>query len=116
MTEEVTSSTLEQLVPRPHVHVRVRNLSGTIVVAVAGDTVELSESAELIWRALAPGRTVREVARIVAERYDEPEEAVLPDVIDWLRDLHDRGFVALSASGGPARADDPPATAETALP
>jgi hypothetical protein len=94
----------EDLVARPLAHVRIRNVSGTIILAVGDDTVELSDIAELIWRAMAPGRTVRDIARTVAAAYGTPEAAVLDDVRDFLADLHGRGFVGLRSKGDPARA------------
>lgn len=87
---------------RPCAHVRIRNLSGTIVLAVGDDAVELSETAELIWRALTPGRRVGEVVNSVAGAYTAPAAAVQDDVVDFLADLHARGFIAfgrLSAEG-----------------
>lgn len=92
---------LENLVARPHVHVRIRNLSGTVVVAVDETTRELADTAEDIWRAMAPGRTVRQVAGVVAELYDESVETVLPDVIEWVGDMYEAGFFALRKPEGP---------------
>jgi hypothetical protein len=98
-TVEGRSAVIEDLVARPLAHVRIRNQSGTIIVAVRDDTVELSDIAEIIWRAMAPDRTVRDVARVVAAVYDTAEGDVLDDVRDFLADLHERGFVGLGPRG-----------------
>ena len=95
---------LENLVVRPHVHVRIRNLSGTIVVAVDEATRELADTAEDIWRATAPGRTVRQVAAVVADLYGESVETVLPDVTEWVVDMYEAGFLTLRKPEGPVGA------------
>ena len=92
---------LENLFALPRVHVRIRNMSGTILVAVDEAAVELADTAEDIWRAMAPGRTVRQVAGVVAELYGEPVDTVLPDVIEWIGDMYEAGFLALRTPGGP---------------
>ncbi|HEY3016464.1 MAG TPA: PqqD family protein [Nocardioides sp.] len=81
------------LVVRPLAHVRIRNLSGTIVLAVGDDVVELSDIAESIWRGMAPGRTIREIVETVAAAYDVTETLVHDDVLEFLADLNKRGFV-----------------------
>jgi hypothetical protein len=89
-------------VVRPCAHVRIRNLAGTIVLAVGEDVVELSEVAETIWRAMAPGRRLGDVIAVVAAAHAASATEVQEDVRDFLTDLRDRGFVAfgpLSAGG-----------------
>lgn len=102
--EKLAPAELENLVARPYVHVRIRNLSGTIVIAVDETTAELVDTAEDIWRALAPGRTVRQVAGVVADLYGEEVETVLPDVIEWVGDMYEAGFLALQKPEGPVGA------------
>jgi hypothetical protein len=87
---------------RPCAHVRIRNLAGTVVLAVGEDVVELSEVAETIWRAMAPGRLVSDVTRVVADAHDASVPEVADDVLEFLTDLRTRGFVTfgpLSAGG-----------------
>jgi hypothetical protein len=79
---------------RPCPHVRIRNLAGTVVLAVGEDVVELSGVAESVWRAMAPGRRLGEVVAVVAAAHDAPASAVAEDVVDFLSDLRARGFVA----------------------
>ncbi|MBV1849991.1 PqqD family protein [Catellatospora tritici] len=94
-------SRLDDLVALPQPHVRIRNLSGTIVLGVGDDMIELPEVSEAIWRAMAPDRSVLGVAQALAQMYDEPETEVLEDVRDFLGDLHDRGFVKLLSRAVP---------------
>lgn len=89
------ASTMDDLVPRPYPYVRIRNLSGVIVLGLGDDTVELSEIAEVIWRAMAPGVNVLGVARVVAEQFGEDEAVVIDDVREFLAELSERGFIAL---------------------
>jgi hypothetical protein len=102
-TIEADAVAMDDLVVRPLAHVRIRNLSGTIILAVGDDVVELSDIAESIWRAMAPGRTVRDIVRTIAAAYDEPETVVRDDVHEFLADLNARGFVGLGTriAGGP---------------
>lgn len=88
---------MDDLVVRPCVHVRIRNLSGTIVLAVGEDVVELSDFAELIWRSMAPGRPVGEIVTRLATAYQAPEQEVRTDVVEFLTDLRTRGFVAFGS-------------------
>ena len=85
---------VDDLVVRACAHVRIRNLSGTIVLAVGADAVQLSDIAEFIWRAMAPGRRVHEIVTMVAAAHGAAEPEVRDDVVDFLTDLHARGFVA----------------------
>jgi hypothetical protein len=94
------SAAMDDLVVRPLAHVRIRNLSGTIIIAVGDDAAELSDIAESIWRAMAPDRTVGDIVRTIAAAYDEPEAVVRDDVHEFLADLiGDTGLIYIARNG-----------------
>lgn len=88
----------DTLIPLPRPIVRVRNYGGRIILSVGENTVELSESAEMMWRSLAPDRDVRKLVELVVDAYDAPVDEVSSDVREWIAEMAASGFIELRAA------------------
>ena len=67
--------------------VRVRNIGGTLLISVDGESFELSETAGCIWRLIDGIRTVREIGIQLAREYDVEPDLVISDVVDTIGDF-----------------------------
>jgi hypothetical protein len=83
------------LIPLPRPVLRVRNYGGTIFLSHAADALELSESAEVMWRGLSPSRSVNGLVDLLATTYGVTAEDVKQDVIEWLSGMVSAGYIEL---------------------
>jgi hypothetical protein len=90
---EVTASS----VPDRGLQARVRRIAGQLTVAGpdGAQPVQLSETAELVWRSVDGRRTVRDVAVLLAAEYDVGIDEVLPDVVEMVAQLAGVGVLAV---------------------
>lgn len=84
MSSEFTADT----VPDHRLDVRVRNLGGTLLVALAEDAFELSDSSAFLWRAIDGARTVSQIAESLATEYGIDGAEALADTVDALNQLY----------------------------
>jgi hypothetical protein len=84
-------------VPERGLQVRVRKVAGQLVVAGPDGTgsVELSDTAALVWRAIDGRRTVREVGALLAAEYDVDAEDAVQDVLDLVAGLAELGLLSV---------------------
>ncbi|ANP49531.1 hypothetical protein J2Z21_006018 [Streptomyces griseochromogenes] len=80
-------------VPSCRPDVRVRNVRGTFLVAVANNAFELSESAGFIWKHIDGRRSIADIARLLAGEYGIDEEAALLDTKEMFEFLAANGSV-----------------------
>jgi hypothetical protein len=70
-------------VPRRRLDTRVRNVGGTLIVGRLQHALELSDTARFVWQQIDGVRTIRTIAVMLTEAYDEPDHnAVAEDVIE----------------------------------
>ena len=65
-----------------------------ILDSVAGRIHQLNATAGLIWQSCDGSRSVPDIVALVAEQFAETPQRVLPDVLDALRELEERGLLA----------------------
>ncbi|MEU7765562.1 PqqD family protein [Nocardia sp. NPDC049190] len=73
--------------PRLRLTARMRKFRGRLLVASQEHNLELSESAEFIFRSIDGMRTVSQIGAMVAERYDIPADMATDDVADLIDEL-----------------------------
>ena len=83
------------LIPVPRPAIKIRNWGGKIILAIGTDALELSESAELLWRTIDPGRSVDDIITRVAESYGLTSHEVAQDVTEWLTEMEASGYLEL---------------------
>lgn len=81
-------------VPRRRLGIRIRRIEGALVVGVEDRALQLSDSAELIFTSLDGRRTVADVAGLLAAEYGIEAEEALPDVVEFLTELHTKDIVS----------------------
>lgn len=82
-----------QLVPRPKLDARVRNLGGTLVVGWADRSVELDDVTALIWRAADGRHTIADIGKLVADEYDVGLAEAISDATSVLTQLHEMELI-----------------------
>lgn len=84
-------------VPQRGLQVRVRRVAGRVLVAGPDESssVELSDTAALIWRALDGRRTVREVGALLATEYDVDAAEAEQDVLEMVTYLTGLGLLSV---------------------
>ncbi|WP_439657506.1 PqqD family peptide modification chaperone [Lentzea sp. HUAS TT2] len=80
-------------VPRRCLGVRVRRVSGDLVLGVDDDGLELADVAKLIYESADGRNRVADIADIVAAAYDADVTEVSDDVAEFLDVLVGRGVV-----------------------
>lgn len=80
-------------VPRRALGVRVRRVSGDLVVGIDADALELTDVAKLIYESADGRNRVADIVAIVVAAYDADPEEVSADVSEFLDDLAGRGLV-----------------------
>lgn len=80
-------------VPRRALGVRVRRVSGDLLLGVDEDSLELTDVAKLIYESADGLNRVADIAGIVAAAYDADPAEVSEDVSEFLDVLVDRGVV-----------------------
>lgn len=93
MGTQVTADTA----PERGLQVRVRKVAGQLTVAGpdGGGSVELSDTAALVWRAIDGRRTVRDIGALLAAEYDVDAEEAVQDVLDLVTGLADLGILSV---------------------
>jgi hypothetical protein len=86
-------------VPARGLEVRVRKVAGQLVVAGpdGSSSIELSDTAALVWRAIDGRRTVREVGALLATEYDVDAAEAVQDVLDMVTELTGLGLLSVPA-------------------
>ncbi|MCQ1575874.1 PqqD family protein [Streptomyces parvus] len=84
--------TLDQ-VPSYRPDVRVRNVRGGFLVAVAGEAFELSETASFIWKQIDGANSIADIGRLLSSEYDIDTETATADTKDILEYLATTGSV-----------------------
>ncbi|MBR2869464.1 MAG: PqqD family protein [Clostridia bacterium] len=76
----------------------IRNISGQIMAVPTGartsdihGMIVLSESGELLWKALEKGASADELADILTENYDVDRQTALADTEKFLNGLREQG-------------------------
>ena len=87
-------------VPRRRLDARVRAARGTLLVAGAGEALELDEVAAFMWKQIDGTRTVAEIADAVAGAYDVDAGTARDDVAELLGELVEVGVVELGGATG----------------
>ncbi|OLF19622.1 PqqD family protein [Actinophytocola xanthii] len=80
-------------VPRRVLGVRVRRVSGDLVIGIDTDALELTDVARLIYESADGRNRVADIVDIVAAAYDADPAEVSVDVREFLDDLAGRGVV-----------------------
>ncbi|MFF2116879.1 PqqD family protein [Kitasatospora sp. NPDC058184] len=80
-------------VPSYRPDVRVRNLRGRFLVAVAKDAFELSETASFIWKQIDGRNSIADIGRLLAAEYDIDAETATADTKEILEYLATTGSV-----------------------
>jgi hypothetical protein len=80
-------------VPSYRPDVRIRNVRGGYLVAVAGNAFELSETATFIWKNINGRNSIAEIGKLLADEYDVDEETAIADTKEILQDLATAGSV-----------------------
>jgi hypothetical protein len=80
-------------VPRRALGVRVRRVSGDLLLGVDEDSLELTDVAKLIYESADGRNRVADITGIVAAAYDAEPAEVSADVSEFLDVLVDRGVV-----------------------
>lgn len=78
----------------------MRNLQGRVIVGLDAVTMELSDVAAFIWKAVNGQRTVAEIAAAVAGEYDVAVETTNEDVVEFLASMVEAGFVEVRSVPG----------------
>jgi Coenzyme PQQ synthesis protein D (PqqD) len=81
--------------PRTTLDVRVRSSRDRTFVARGTEVFELTDVAKLIWDSSDGATTVDSMSRRVAEEYDVEQAEALQDVLGFVDDLVQRGFLEL---------------------
>jgi hypothetical protein len=79
--------------PARALDVRPRVRGGLLTVTRGAEAYDLSPVASAIWVLSDGRRTVDAVAAEVAERFDAPPEVVRADVVEFLDELVEAGFM-----------------------
>ncbi|GAA3784315.1 PqqD family protein [Streptomyces phyllanthi] len=82
-------------VPRRSLGFRVRRVESGLVIGFKDQALELSDSAELIYRCMDGRRTVADVAAVVAAEYGIEEAQALADVAEFIDELAAHGIVTI---------------------
>ena len=83
-------------VPDRELQTRVRKVAGQLTVALPdGTSVQLSDTAALVWRAIDGRRTVHDVAALLAAEYDVEADEVVGDVVELVTGLADIGLLSV---------------------
>ena len=80
-------------VPRRALGVRVRRVSGDLVIGIDADALELTDVGKLIYESADGRNRVADIVAIVVARYDADPAEVSADVREFLDDLAGRGVV-----------------------
>lgn len=85
--------------PERGLQVQVRKVAGRVLVAGpdGSASVELSDTAALVWRAIDGRRTVREIGVLLAAEYDVDDAEAVQDVLDMVIDLAGLGLLSVPA-------------------
>ena len=76
--------------PRRREGVRVRRVSGRLILILPSGGAELNETAESVWTLSTGSASVDEIVAKVAEEYDVDVDQVRDDVVEVLEDLASR--------------------------
>ncbi|WP_431043039.1 PqqD family protein [Streptomyces sp. P1-3] len=80
-------------IPSYRPDVRVRNVRGGFLVAVANNAFELSETASFIWKHIDGRNSIADIGRLLAGEYDIDEETATADTKEILEYLATTGSV-----------------------
>lgn len=80
-------------VPRRVLGVRVRRVSGDLVIGIDADALELTDVAKLIYESADGCNRVADIVDIVVAAYDADPAEVSADVSEFLDGLAGRGVV-----------------------
>ncbi|MFG3025005.1 PqqD family protein [Streptomyces sp. NPDC048254] len=82
-------------VPRRSLGFRVRRVGSGLVIGFKDQALELSGSAELIYRCVDGHRTVEDVAAVVAAEYGIKEAQALADAAEFIGELAALGILTI---------------------
>jgi hypothetical protein len=80
-------------VPRVRLDASVRRFRGALLVAVGERTLELTDSAAFLFRAVDGVRSVAAIGAMLAEDYDVPAEEAVEDAAGFLAELVECGVL-----------------------
>ncbi|WP_327306684.1 PqqD family peptide modification chaperone [Streptomyces sp. NBC_01298] len=80
-------------VPSYRPDVRVRNVRGGYLVAVANNAFELSETASFIWKQINGQNSIADIGRLLATEYDIDTDTATADTKEILEYLATTGSV-----------------------
>ncbi|KQY55338.1 hypothetical protein ASD11_17500 [Aeromicrobium sp. Root495] len=83
-----------QDVPRRVLGIKIRKVSGDLVIGVADQALHLTDSARLLFSTLDGRRTVTDVSQALVLEYGLDETEALEDTTSFLGDLGAQGIVA----------------------
>lgn len=84
--------------PRRREGVRVRRVSGRVVLILESDVYQLNETAESVWTLCNGTNTVDAIAAAIADEYDAEIDEIEADVIELLEELSGLGVISLASS------------------
>jgi len=90
------------MIPVPRMDVRTRNFRGTMYLARAEQSLELTEVAALVWRLLDGHRSVADLAKAVATEYAIDYETAYADCGELVEALAQAGMLDIT-DAPPAR-------------
>jgi hypothetical protein len=82
-------------VPQVSLDTRVRRFRGALLVAVGEPTLELTDSAAFLFRAVVGVRSVAAIGAMLAEEYDIPTDDAVEDAAGFLAELVECGILEL---------------------
>ncbi|MFD2474342.1 PqqD family protein [Amycolatopsis silviterrae] len=82
-------------VPRLSLDAKVRRFRGALLVAVGEETLELTDSAAFLFRAVDGARSVADIGTLLAQEYDVPADEAAEDAAGFLGELVDNGVLEL---------------------
>ncbi|MEU7632315.1 PqqD family protein [Nocardia sp. NPDC049220] len=83
--------------PRLRLTARMRKFRGKLLVASQEHKLELSESAEFIFRSIDGRRTVGQIGALVAEKYEIPADMATDDAAELIEELVEAQVVDLDS-------------------
>ncbi|WP_371640722.1 PqqD family protein [Streptomyces virginiae] len=82
-----------QSVPSVRPDIRVRNIGGTLVIAVPEQAFELVETTAFIWKRIDGVLSVDEIGQLLAQEYEVDIETAVADTIEVLSELAQYGAI-----------------------
>jgi pyrroloquinoline quinone biosynthesis protein D len=85
------------MTPVPRLDVRMRNYRGTLLLARAEQSLELTDVAAFVWRLLDGQRSLEDVAKAVATEYAIDYDTAYTDCSELVEALADAGMLDVTA-------------------